>query len=99
MTLDKTLQKPFKLLICPGDGIGPEITAQVKKLLPDISKIYGKNFEYEEALIGASGIKAHGSNVPEPTWDAIKRCDAMLTACVGDPAYDHLEIIEQRPVI
>jgi 3-isopropylmalate dehydrogenase len=88
------LKEPFKLLICPGDGIGPEITAQAKKLLPTIAGYYDGKFEWEEALIGASAIKAHGTNVPDVTWDAVKRADALLTACVGDPAYDHLPTMD-----
>ena len=86
-------EKPFRIIIGPGDGIGPEITAQMEKLLPLIKKA-GRNIEWEEILIGAAGIRAMGSNLPDSSWETVKTGDALITSCVGDAEFDHLETIE-----
>jgi 3-isopropylmalate dehydrogenase len=74
--------------ILPGDGIGPEVTAQAKRVL-DALAIPGMT--YEEAPVGGAAYKAHGHPLPPATLDLAKRADAILFGAVGDPDCDSLE--------
>ena len=74
--------------ILPGDGIGPEVTAQAKRLL-DALAIPGMT--YEEAPVGGAAYKAKGHPLPPETLDLAKRADAILFGAVGDPDCDSLE--------
>jgi 3-isopropylmalate dehydrogenase len=74
--------------ILPGDGIGPEVTAQAKRVL-DALAIPGMT--YEEAPVGGAAYKAQGHPLPAETLDLAKRADAILFGAVGDPDCDNLE--------
>ncbi|MCW2367445.1 3-isopropylmalate dehydrogenase [Sphingobium sp. B7D2B] len=74
--------------ILPGDGIGPEVTAQAKRVL-DALAIPG--LTYEEAPVGGAAYKAQGHPLPPATLDLAKRADAILFGAVGDPDCDSLE--------
>lgn len=74
--------------ILPGDGIGPEVTAEAKRVL-DALAIPGMT--YEEAAVGGAAYKAHGHPLPAETLDLAKRADAILFGAVGDPDCDNLE--------
>ncbi|MBN8819321.1 MAG: 3-isopropylmalate dehydrogenase [Sphingomonas sp.] len=74
--------------ILPGDGIGPEVTAQAKRVL-DALAIPGMT--YEEAPVGGAAYKAKGHPLPPETLDLAKRADAILFGAVGDPDCDSLE--------
>ncbi|MCW2335881.1 3-isopropylmalate dehydrogenase [Sphingobium sp. B2D3A] len=74
--------------ILPGDGIGPEVTAQAKRVL-DALAIPG--LTYEEAPVGGAAYKAEGHPLPPATLDLAKRADAILFGAVGDPDCDSLE--------
>ncbi|MCW2382784.1 MULTISPECIES: 3-isopropylmalate dehydrogenase [unclassified Sphingobium] len=74
--------------ILPGDGIGPEVTAQAKRVI-DALAIPG--LTYEEAPVGGAAYKAEGHPLPPATLDLAKRADAILFGAVGDPDCDSLE--------
>ena len=74
--------------ILPGDGIGPEVTVQAKRVLDALAL---PGLTYEEAPVGGAAYKAHGHPLPVATLDLAKRADAILFGAVGDPDCDALE--------
>lgn len=77
----------MKIAILPGDGIGPEITAQAVKVLNAL----GEPCEMEQAPVGGAGYAAHGHPLPESTLKLAKEADAVLFGAVGDYRYDTFE--------
>lgn len=71
-----------------GDGIGPEVVAEARRVL-DVLSIDG--LQYEEALVGGAAYKASGHPLPPETLALAKRADAILFGAVGDPDCDALE--------
>lgn len=86
-----------KIAVLPGDGIGPEVTAQAKKSLKTIEDIFGHTFTYNEALVGAAAIDATGNPFPEETEKACKEADAILFGAIGHPKYDDDPKAKVRP--
>ena len=74
--------------ILPGDGIGPEVTVQAKRVLDALAL---PGLTYEEGAVGGAAYKAHGHPLPAATLDLAKRADAILFGAVGDPDCDALE--------
>ena len=85
-----------RVVLLPGDGIGPEITAVAKQLLEAVSTRHGFSLEFSEAPIGGSAIDATGEPLPASTLEACKAADAVLLAAIGSPRFDALPR-EQRP--
>jgi 3-isopropylmalate dehydrogenase len=77
----------MKVAVLPGDGIGPEIIAQARKVLSRLKL----PIEMSEAPVGGAGYAAHGDPLPEKTLSLAKSADAVLFGAVGDPRYDSLE--------
>src|SRR5918912_2335716 len=86
----------IKVVTLPGDGIGPEVTAEAVRVLQTVAGIHGYRFEFEEHAIGGVAIKKFGSPLPRTTLDACLASDAVLLGAVGDPDFDHLPP-NQRP--
>jgi 3-isopropylmalate dehydrogenase len=86
-----------KIALLPGDGIGPEVTAQAKKVLEAIASHYNHSFEFQEGLIGAAAIDATGSALPQATIDICRDSDAILFGAVGHPKYDQDPHAKVRP--
>lgn len=82
----------MKICVLPGDGIGPEITAEAVRVL----KALDLKFEMEEALLGGCAVDATGNPYPEATQKLARAADAVLLGAVGGPQYDTLPR-EQRP--
>jgi 3-isopropylmalate dehydrogenase len=76
----------MKIAVLPGDGIGPEIIAQARRVLERLEL----KFEFEEAPVGGAAYAAQGDPLPESTLKAAKAADAILFGAVGDPKYDSL---------
>ena len=76
------------IALLPGDGIGPEVVTQARRVL-DALEIEGLTFE--EALVGGAAYKATGHPLPNATLELAKRSDAILFGAVGDPDCDNLE--------
>jgi len=78
------------IAVLPGDGIGPEITAQAVKVLKALATKRGLALELQEAPIGGAGYEAAGDPLPDATLDLAKESDAVLLGAVGDWKYDSL---------
>lgn len=85
-----------RVVLLPGDGIGPEITAVARQLLEAVSRKHGFTLEFSEAPIGGSAIDATGEPLPASTLEACKAADAVLLAAIGSPRFDALARA-QRP--
>ncbi len=82
----------MKICVLPGDGIGPEITAQAVRVLNSLDL----KFEMEEALLGGGAVDATGNPYPEATQKLAREADAILLGAVGGPQWDTLPR-EKRP--
>ena len=91
------VKKTYKICCLPGDGIGPEIIAEGKKVLAAVGKRYGVDFKCEDALIGGAAIDAGGDPLPEETLAAARASDAVLLASVGGPKWDSTDPAAPRP--
>jgi 3-isopropylmalate dehydrogenase len=80
----------MKITVLPGDGIGPEVTAEAVRVLRTIADIYGHNFDFTEHLIGGAAIQQTGTPLPTATLDACLESKAVLLGAVGAPEYDNL---------
>ena len=85
-----------KLLILPGDGIGPEVMRQVRRVVDWLGRRRGIAFEVKEGLIGGAAIDAHGVPLSDATLAEAKASDAVLLGAVGGPKWDKIEF-ERRP--
>lgn len=85
----------MKIAILPGDGIGPEIIKQAKRVL-DVLRADGIKIEIEHGAIGGAGYDADRDPLPEPTLKLAREADAVLLGAVGGPQYDTLPR-ESRP--
>ena len=74
--------------LLPGDGIGPEVVAEAKRVL---DAVCGDALSYEDAPVGGAAYKTQGHPLPPATLDLAKRADAILFGAVGDPDCDALE--------
>jgi 3-isopropylmalate dehydrogenase len=81
-----------KLVLLPGDGIGPEIMAAARQVLEELGE-----FEYDERLVGGASIDAHGTALTDEVLDACKHADAVLLAAVGGPKWDTTDPAKPRP--
>ena len=84
-----------KILILPGDGIGPEIIVEAVKVLARLREDFGLDIEMDEALFGGAGIDAVGQALPEATLELARASDAVLMGAVGGPKWEPLEIAKR----
>ena len=75
------------IAVLPGDGIGPEVTAQARRVLHALDL----GLSFEEAPVGGAAYLSDGHPLPPRTLDLAKRADALLFGAVGDPRCDNLE--------
>jgi 3-isopropylmalate dehydrogenase len=80
-----------KILLLPGDGIGPEIMAEAVKVLHKVDEIFNLNLTFETDLIGGSALDVYGVPLADATLDKCRGADAILMGSVGGPKWDHLE--------
>ena len=85
-----------KLLLLPGDGIGPETMAEVEKLVTVLNETVSAGFTTETALVGGSAYDAEGAPVSNATMDLAMACDAVLFGAVGGPKWDGVPY-DKRP--
>ena len=81
----------------PGDGIGPEVVNQAKKVVDAVCARFGHEVEYRFAKAGACAIDEYGSAYPEETHRICMESDAVLYGAVGDPKYDNDPTAKVRP--
>jgi len=85
-----------RIVVMPGDGIGPEVTHEARRVLETVAKRQGLSLAFEEALIGGASIDAHGTPLQD---DVIERCRAsraVLLGAVGGPRWDAMPV-DTRP--
>jgi 3-isopropylmalate dehydrogenase len=79
------------LLILPGDGIGPEVMAEVRKVIAWYGEKRAMPFEVSEDLVGGAAYDAHGTPLTDATMAKAQAVDAVLLGAVGGPKYDVLD--------
>lgn len=86
----------FRVVVLPGDGIGPEVTRQAVAVLQSVSEVCGYDFRFAEHSIGGAAIEEHGNPLPERTLSACLEADAVLLGAVGARKFENLSG-EKRP--
>ena len=77
-----------KIVLLPGDGIGPEIVAQAQRVLEAVASRFQHEFEFSSHLIGGIAIDTCGDPLPDDTVAACKESSAILLGAVGGPKWD-----------
>ena len=77
-----------KLLLLPGDGIGPEVMREVQRLIDWLNAQGIAQFETEEGLVGGCAYDAHGVAIADDTMAKAHACDAVIFGAVGGPKWD-----------
>ena len=73
----------YHIAVIPGDGIGPEIVREAKKILDRVGELYGHEFEYEELYMGGCSIDKFGDPLTDETLERARAADAVLLGAVG----------------
>ncbi|KRS13721.1 3-isopropylmalate dehydrogenase [Roseovarius atlanticus] len=79
------------LLILPGDGIGPEVMVEVRKVIDWFGANRGLSFDVSEDLVGGAAYDKHGTPLHDDTMEKAQSVDAVLLGAVGGPKYDALD--------
>jgi 3-isopropylmalate dehydrogenase len=82
------VNKKASIVLLAGDGIGPEIVAEARRVLERIASRFGHAFAFSDHLIGGAAIDATGEPLPQATVDACTNADAILLGAVGGPKWD-----------
>ena len=85
------MDKQKQVLILPGDGIGPEVCDEAKKVLIHVNQSHDLNISIEESLVGGKAFEETGKPLPDDTLNAAKKSDAVLLGAVGGPTWDDLD--------
>ena len=73
----------YNVTVIPGDGIGPEIVREARKVLDQVGKVFGHSFDYTEILRGGCSIDAYGVPLTEEALETARKSDAVLLGAVG----------------
>ncbi len=79
---------PYRLVVVPGDGIGPEVIAGGRRVLEAAGRLFGFGFEWREVLIGGVAIDAYGVPMRDEDMAVCRDSDAVYFGAIGDPKYD-----------
>ncbi|MGE0230763.1 MAG: isocitrate/isopropylmalate family dehydrogenase, partial [Flavobacteriaceae bacterium] len=85
-----------KILMLPGDGIGPEVMAETGRVIDWLNGQTGHSFETETDLVGGSAYDAQGEAISDAAMDKAMAADAVLFGAVGGPKWDKVPN-EKRP--
>ncbi len=77
-----------RIVVLPGDGIGPEVTSGAQKILESVANSFGHEFQLKEHLVGGSSIDRHGTALTEETLADCRAANAVLLGAVGGPKWD-----------
>ena len=88
--------KKRKILLLPGDGIGPEVIAEVKKIIAWFNKKKSLDFETEEDLVGGASYEKHKKPITDEVFYKALESEAVILGAVGGPKWDALEF-SKRP--
>ncbi|MEA1677046.1 3-isopropylmalate dehydrogenase [Nitrospirillum sp. BR 11163] len=86
----------YSLLMLPGDGIGPEVMRQVRRVIDWMARRRGLEFTVSEGLVGGCAIDAHGVPLSDETMAQALAADAVLLGAVGGPKWDGVSF-DKRP--
>ena len=89
--------KEHRIVVLPGDGIGPEVIAAARALLDALAKRFDARFELEEHLVGGASIDEHGTPLTAEVLDRCRAADAVLLGAVGGPKWDTTDPAAPRP--
>lgn len=78
---------PHKVLVLPGDGVGPEIIAEAVKVLNVVQNVTGQQFDLRYEIMGGCSIDKHGVAITPEVLAAAKASDAVLFGSVGGPKW------------
>ena len=84
-----------RLLVLPGDGIGPEVMAEVRRVIDWMDKRRHVTFALDEALIGGAAIDGAGNPLPDRTMELAHAADAIIMGAVGGPKWEKLPFAQQ----
>jgi 3-isopropylmalate dehydrogenase len=87
----------INIAVLPGDGIGPEIIEQAKKVVLSVCEKFNHSVSFTSGLVGAAAIDHTGSPLPDETLGLCKSSDAVLFGAIGDPKYDADPSARVRP--
>lgn len=76
----------YNISLIPGDGIGPEIVSEARKVLDKVCEVYGHTFSYSKVLLGGASIDVHGVPLTEKAIATTKASDAVLMGSIGGDA-------------
>lgn len=79
----------IRIAVLPGDGIGPEVTAQAARVIDAVARAFGHNLELSSHSIGGDAIRSYNDPLPEKTLEACLKSDAVLLGAVGHPDFDN----------
>jgi len=79
-----------RLVVLPGDGIGPDVVAAARRVLAKVGERFGHSWSITEELVGGVAIRATGEPLPDATLKVALASDAVLLGAVGDPSFDSL---------
>lgn len=85
----------YKVAVLAGDGIGPEVMAEARKVLTAVESRFGLSIRYDEYDVGGAAIDRQGRALPEATLRGCEAADAILFGSVGGPAWEKLPPAEQ----
>ena len=83
--------KKRKFLLLPGDGIGPEVVGEVKKIINWFNNNKSLDFEIEEELVGGASYEKHGTPITDEVFYKALECEVIILGAVGGPKWDNLE--------
>jgi len=83
--------KKRKFLLLPGDGIGPEVVGEVKKIIQWFNKNKSLDFEIDEDLAGGVSYDKHGTPITDEVFYKALECEAVILGAVGGPKWDNVE--------
>jgi len=78
-----------KIVVLAGDGIGPEVTNEARKILQVVAQKFSHQFEFDDQLMGGRAIDERGTSLPDETVATCKTADAVLLGAVGGPKWDN----------
>ncbi|MCZ6785395.1 MAG: 3-isopropylmalate dehydrogenase [Proteobacteria bacterium] len=85
-----------RIVVLPGDGIGPEVTVEAQRVLAAAASRHGLELEFEDELIGGASIDAHGTPLRDEVVDLCRKSRAVLLGAVGGPKWDDMPV-DTRP--
>ncbi len=80
------------IALCPGDGIGPEVTSEAVKILKAIDEKHSFGFEFEDAPVGGTAYDEFGHPLPDKSLEIAQKADAVFLGAVGGPKWEPLDI-------